>query len=235
MSKIIELIVEWRRKFWIYIQDSWHAEIFFVTNTAEENARASCQCIHVSEPRAQTTFTFDAKRFQRSGDEPIGNLDQGTRRHEPRLSRCSPLTDEYMYGTHFLTSPFNSRYSAAFWWRDVNSFLYLFVQTNPVTKLKLSYDRRSVGHSVLVSGSLVLFSVWKMSVSSRGAPSLTRGWVSYLLAQLLLGLARSVALGSKSRRIHDHILLSHLRLPQPGGPGRPYLFPPGNRMASGKN
>jgi hypothetical protein len=36
---------------------------------------------------------------------------------------------------------------------------------------------------------------------------------------LLLGLARAVTLGSKSRRTHDHILLSHLRLPQPGGPG----------------
>jgi hypothetical protein len=30
--------------------------------------------------------------------------------------------------------------------------------------------------------------------------------------QLLLGLARAVTLGSKSRRTHDHILLSHLRL-----------------------
>jgi hypothetical protein len=35
-----------------------------------------------------------------------------------------------------------------------------------------------------------------------------------LLVQLLLGLTRAVTLGSKSRKTHDHILLSHLRLPQ---------------------
>jgi hypothetical protein len=36
---------------------------------------------------------------------------------------------------------------------------------------------------------------------------------------LLLGLARAVTLRSKSRRTHGLILLSHLRLHQPGGPG----------------
>jgi hypothetical protein len=51
------------------------------------------------------------------------------------------------------------------------------------------------------------------------APSLTRGRVCNLLVQLFLGLARAVTLGSKSRRTHGHILLSHLRLTQPGGPG----------------
>jgi hypothetical protein len=51
------------------------------------------------------------------------------------------------------------------------------------------------------------------------APSLTRGRACNLLVQLLLGLTRAVTLGSKSRRTHGHILLSHLRLPQPGGPG----------------
>jgi hypothetical protein len=35
--------------------------------------------------------------------------------------------------------------------------------------------------------------------------------------QLLLGLARADTLGSGSLGTHDHILLSHLRLPQPGG------------------
>jgi hypothetical protein len=44
------------------------------------------------------------------------------------------------------------------------------------------------------------------------APSLTRERVSNLLLQLLLGLARAVTLGSKSRRTHGHILLSHLGL-----------------------
>jgi hypothetical protein len=57
------------------------------------------------------------------------------------------------------------------------------------------------------------------------APSLTRGCVCNLLVQLLLGLPRAVTLGSKSRRTHDHILLPHMRLPQPGGPG-PRIYIP---------
>jgi hypothetical protein len=58
-----------------------------------------------------------------------------------------------------------------------------------------------------------LFSVWRLRVSWCVAPSLTRGRVCNLLVQLLLGLARAVTVGSKSRRTHGHILLSHLRLP----------------------
>jgi hypothetical protein len=57
------------------------------------------------------------------------------------------------------------------------------------------------------------------------APSLTRRYVCNLLVQLLLGLARAVTLGSKSRRTHGHILLSHLRLPQLGGPGSRIYIP----------
>jgi hypothetical protein len=57
------------------------------------------------------------------------------------------------------------------------------------------------------------------------APSLTRGRVCNLLVQLLLDLARDVTLGSKSRRTHGHILLSHLRLPQPGRPGSRIYIP----------
>jgi hypothetical protein len=57
------------------------------------------------------------------------------------------------------------------------------------------------------------------------APSLTRGRVCNLLVQLLLGLAIAVTLGSKSRRTHSHILLSHLRLPQSGGPGSRIYIP----------
>jgi hypothetical protein len=45
------------------------------------------------------------------------------------------------------------------------------------------------------------------------APSLMRGWVCNLVVQMLLGLARAATLGSKFRRTRDHILLSHLRLP----------------------
>jgi hypothetical protein len=69
------------------------------------------------------------------------------------------------------------------------------------------------------------FSVWQLQVSWCGAPSLTRGWVCNLPVQLLLGLARAVTLGSKSRRTHDHILLSHFRLPELGGPGRRIYIP----------
>jgi hypothetical protein len=41
--------------------------------------------------------------------------------------------------------------------------------------------------------------------------------VCSFLVQLFLGFARAVTLGSKSRGPHDHILLSRLRLPKPGG------------------
>jgi hypothetical protein len=66
---------------------------------------------------------------------------------------------------------------------------------------------------------------WQLQASCRGAPSLTRGWICNLLVQLLLGLARAVTLWSGSRRTQDHILLSHLRLPQPGGPGPSIYIP----------
>jgi hypothetical protein len=97
--------------------------------------------------------------------------------------------------------------------------------------MKYSCDRRSVGQSVLLSGShpepmtRFLFSVWQLRVSWCWAPSLTRGWVFNLLTQLLLGLTRAFILGSKSSRIQDHILLSHLRHPQPGGPGSCIYIP----------
>jgi hypothetical protein len=57
------------------------------------------------------------------------------------------------------------------------------------------------------------------------APSLTRRRACNLLVQFLLGLFRAVTLGSKSRKTHSHILLSHLRLQQPGGPGRSIYIP----------
>jgi hypothetical protein len=57
------------------------------------------------------------------------------------------------------------------------------------------------------------------------APSQTRGRICNLLVQLLLGLARAVTLGWKSHRNHGHISLSHLRLPQPGGPS-PRIYIP---------
>jgi hypothetical protein len=47
----------------------------------------------------------------------------------------------------------------------------------------------------------------------------------YLLEQKLLDLANAAILGSKCRRNHDHILLSHLRLTQRGGSG-PRIYIP---------
>jgi hypothetical protein len=58
-----------------------------------------------------------------------------------------------------------------------------------------------------------------------GAPPLTRGCACNLLVQLLLCLARAVTLRSKSHRTQDHILLSHLRRPQPGRQG-PLIYIP---------
>jgi hypothetical protein len=69
------------------------------------------------------------------------------------------------------------------------------------------------------------FLCWQLRVSWCGASSLTRGWICNLLVQLHLGLARAVTLGYGSRRTHGQILLSHLRLPQPGGPG-PRIYIP---------
>jgi hypothetical protein len=102
-------------------------------------------------------------------------------------------------------------------------------------KLKLFYYLQSVAQSILVPRSHLgpmtrfLLSLWRLRVSWYGAPSLTRGWLCNLHVQLLLCLARVVTLGSKSRRTHGHILLSHLRLPQPGGPG-PVFISPRNRV-----
>jgi hypothetical protein len=56
-----------------------------------------------------------------------------------------------------------------------------------------------------------------------GTLCLTRGQVCRL--KLLLALARAVILGSESRGMRDHILLSDSRLLQPGGPGLSIYIP----------
>jgi hypothetical protein len=111
---------------------------------------------------------------------------------------------------------------------------FLLVQTlySLKLKLKLNYDRQSVGQSVLVSGThlgpatnsffLEIF-FRQLQVCYFVAPSLTRGRVCNLL--LLLVLASAVPLGSECGT-QDHILLSQfLRLPQPGGPGHRIYIP----------
>jgi hypothetical protein len=122
----------------------------------------------------------------------------------------------------------------------VDSFVFLFhasgfrwLALSHDWKLKLIYDRQSVGLCLGVrrpSGTCDQF-FFLLKISFRQlrvyfvGPSLTRGRICNLLVQLLLGLARAVTLGSKSRRTHEHILLSHLRLPQPGGPGSCIYIP----------
>jgi hypothetical protein len=105
-------------------------------------------------------------------------------------------------------------------------------------KLKLIYDRQSVGQSVPVSGThlgpatnfffLVEISFRQMRVCYFVAPSLTRGRVCNLPYNCFWAFARAVTLRSKSRRTHGLILLSHLRLPQPGGPD-PRIYIPQER------
>jgi hypothetical protein len=52
-------------------------------------------------------------------------------------------------------------------------------------------------------------------------------WICNLIVQFLLSLAWAVTLGSESRRTHNHILLSHLRLPPTWRARPPYFYPPG--------
>jgi hypothetical protein len=107
-----------------------------------------------------------------------------------------------------------------------NSFIPFTSITLSEVEVKIRW--RTVGQSILVSGThlgptarfLILLSN-NCGFLYVGGHSLTRGWV----VQLLLGLASAVTLGSKSSRIDDHILLSHLGLPQPGGPG-PHIYIP---------
>jgi hypothetical protein len=60
--------------------------------------------------------------------------------------------------------------------------------------------------------------------------SLTRGWICHL--QLLLDLASSFILRSKSCRTHDHVLLSQIRDSSNLGPRSPYLFSSGTEWPS---
>jgi hypothetical protein len=71
-----------------------------------------------------------------------------------------------------------------------------------------------------------IWSQWRrrLRVSWCVAPFLTRGWVRNLLVQLLMGLARAVNLGPKSRRAHDHIILS-FETPPTWRARSPYLYP----------
>jgi hypothetical protein len=102
--------------------------------------------------------------------------------------------------------------------------------TQQQLKSKLSYDRRSVGQSISVSGAQdqIFVTVRELRVCWCGALSLTRGRVCPL--QLLLALARAVIFGSESHGIHDHILLSQI-LDSPNLEGQATVFiSPRNRV-----
>jgi hypothetical protein len=80
---------------------------------------------------------------------------------------------------------------------------YLF---NKKQRLKLSYDRRPVGLFVCcltIAGFLLWGALYDERTSMYGK----------LVVESLLGFARAVTFGSKSRRTHDHSVLSHSRLP----------------------
>jgi hypothetical protein len=95
-------------------------------------------------------------------------------------------------------------------------------------KLKLHYDRQSVGQSVLVPNPRQFFILLEIFFRRLRvyfvALSLTRGRACNLL--LLLVLASAVPLGSESRGTQNQILLSQfLKLSQPGGTG-PRIYIP---------
>jgi hypothetical protein len=64
-----------------------------------------------------------------------------------------------------------------------------------------------------VAHDQIFITLGHLRSSCCGAPFLTRRRVCNLLVQF------TVILGPKSRRTHDHSLRSHLKFPQPGGPG----------------
>jgi hypothetical protein len=120
---------------------------------------------------------------------------------------------------HFINGTATNATTALYCTRSCSSTV--LVQLSNCNIWSWSCDRRSVGQSVLMSSfhlelmTKFFFSAWQFRVSWCWTSSLTRGWICNLLVQLLLGLARAATLGSKSRRTHGNILLSHLRLPQP--------------------
>jgi hypothetical protein len=70
-----------------------------------------------------------------------------------------------------------------------------------------------------VTHDQIFITVGNLRPSCCVAPSLTRGRFCNLLVQF------AVTLGPKSRRTHNRILLSHLRLSQPGGSGPRICIP----------
>jgi hypothetical protein len=95
-------------------------------------------------------------------------------------------------------------------WGTTSKVAIPIISLKPESKSKLSYDRRPIGQSVLVSGYT--------------ASSLRKGRVSNL--QLMFDLASAASLVSEFRGNHGkNVIVSDLRRPQPGEPGS-RMFPP---------
>jgi hypothetical protein len=116
-------------------------------------------------------------------------------------------------------------------WKVPEAFIWNAINSTGLSKRKenLNYGRRSVGQLFLVSSShlepmtnfcFLFDNCLFLAMGHR----LWRGWVSNLLVQLLLGLARANTAVQVPQN-SDHILLSRLRLPQPGEPG-PRIYIP---------
>jgi hypothetical protein len=102
----------------------------------------------------------------------------------------------------------------------------LLVSNSSQSESKLLSDGRFTANQFVLATSplrpttrIVIFQLNTCCYSPYVTFSLTSGWVCRL--QLLLVLTSAVILRSESRGTHDHILLSHIRDPQPGRPGSP--------------
>jgi hypothetical protein len=139
--------------------------------------------------------------------------------------------------------------------KQVSTKKYQSENTINKFKVKLFCDGKSVSQPVLVPDLyycriIAAFLVWGALPDERTGLlfSLPRPWIYWLqrsatghsstchcirlyticwmyLYRLQIKLNYKKNLRSKSRRTHDHILLSHLRLPQHGGPG-PCIYIP---------
>jgi hypothetical protein len=105
-------------------------------------------------------------------------------------------------------------------------------------KLKLIYDRQSVGQPVLVSGSHLepmtrfFFSIWRLRVSWCAAPSLTRGWACNLLVHLLLGLCQSSHSWVEVPQNSWPYFTASLETPPTWRARSLYFYPPGTEWPS---
>jgi hypothetical protein len=98
------------------------------------------------------------------------------------------------------------------WCSDIRNITHEHVNTvevevnlRPTVSLPVSLGVRPPSGTSDQFFFLLDSSIRQLRVCYFVAPSLTRGRFCNLLVQLLLGLARAVTLGSKSRRTHGHI------------------------------